>query len=107
MSPLYQDFHLAPVPSVRRFRRGPGQRVLRSPSGTTPALFAALAAVLVSVGVGTLLVSRPLLALLPLAALAAVLLFVDGRARTVFVLLGGMFLPEPFLAKRSLAGGHS
>jgi hypothetical protein len=28
----------------------------------------------------------------PLAALAAVLLFVDGRARTVFVLLGRMFL---------------
>jgi hypothetical protein len=47
---------------------------------------------LLSVAVGTLLVSRPLLALLPLAALATVLLLVDGRARAAFLLFGGMFL---------------
>jgi O-antigen ligase len=54
--------------------------------------FAAVAAVIASLVVGASLVSRPTVALLPVAALAAALLIVDPRARIAFVLFGGLFL---------------
>jgi hypothetical protein len=55
-------------------------------------LGAPLAVVLLSLFVGATLVSRPTLALLPLVALGGVLLLVDGRARILFVLFGGMLV---------------
>ena len=54
--------------------------------GLVPAL------VVVSVAVGLAIVSFPELALLPIALLAAALLLTDGRARTAFVIFGGLLL---------------
>jgi O-antigen ligase len=45
-----------------------------------------------SVVAGTLVVSEPTVALLPVAALAASYMMVDARARIAFVLFGGLFL---------------
>src|ERR671925_425349 len=48
--------------------------------------------ILVSVATGVGLAIEPVLALLPIAALASACLLVDGRARIVFVVLGGLFV---------------
>ena len=53
---------------------------------------ATLGALMVSILVGTQVVSRPGIAFLPVAALAAALLMVDSRARIGLVLFGGLFL---------------
>ena len=55
--------------------------------GVVPALV-----VVVSVAVGLAIVSFPALAPLPIALLAAALLLTDGRARTAFVIFGGLLL---------------
>jgi O-antigen ligase len=51
-----------------------------------------LLALALSVGVGVALVWHPVVALLPLAALVSALLLVNGQARIVFVLFGGLFV---------------
>jgi hypothetical protein len=53
---------------------------------------ATLGALLVSILVGTQVVSRPGVAFVPVAALAAAVLMVDSRARIGLVLFGGLFL---------------
>ena len=53
---------------------------------------AVLGSLLVSILVGTQVVSRPAIAFVPVAALAAAVLIVDPRARIGLVLFGGLFL---------------
>jgi len=52
----------------------------------------ALAAILLSVVVGALIVASPMLAFAPIGLLGGALLLTDGRARTLLVLFGGMLL---------------
>ena len=47
---------------------------------------------LLSVGVGIALVSQPMLAVVPLAALLSAVLLIDGRARLAVVVFGGLFV---------------
>jgi hypothetical protein len=63
-------------------------RATREPLG----VLAAFAASMLSILAGTLLVSKPNFALLPIAALVAALVMVDARARLAVVLFGGLFL---------------
>lgn len=63
-------------------------RATRAPLG----VLAGFAASVVSILAGTLVVSRPSVALLPVAVLAAALLLVDARARIAVVVFGGLFL---------------
>lgn len=65
---------------------------LRSATRAPLDAVAAFAALMVSILAGTLVVSRPSLAFLPIAVLAAALLMVDPRARIAVVLFGGLFL---------------
>jgi O-antigen ligase len=51
-----------------------------------------LAVIALSVLVGALLVANPILAFVPIALLGGALLLTDGRARTPFVVFGGMLL---------------
>jgi O-antigen ligase len=51
-----------------------------------------LAVIALSVLVGALLVANPILAFAPIALLGGALLLTDGRARTPFVVFGGMLL---------------
>lgn len=51
-----------------------------------------LAAISLSVLVGALVAANPMLALAPIALLGAAVLLTDGRARTVFVVFGGMLV---------------
>jgi O-antigen ligase len=51
-----------------------------------------VALILVSVATGVGLAVEPMLAVLPIGALASACLLVDGRARIVFVVLGGLFI---------------
>jgi O-antigen ligase len=67
-------------------------RTLRSSTHTPLGLLAAAASVAASVVVGATVVSRPMLALVPVATLAAALLIVDARARIALVVFGGIFL---------------
>ena len=64
---------------------------IRTPARAPDSAVVAVLALLVSIGVGIAIVWRPVLAVLPLGALLSALLLVEGRARTVFVLLGGLF----------------
>jgi hypothetical protein len=65
---------------------------LRSPTRRPLGVLAAFAVVATSIAAGTLLVSRPAVALLLVAAFAGVLLLVDARARIAFVVFGGLLL---------------
>jgi O-antigen ligase len=65
---------------------------LRSPAGTPLGALGAFAVVTVSIAAGALLVSRPTVALLPVATLAGALLLVDARARIALVVFGGLLL---------------
>jgi O-antigen ligase len=51
-----------------------------------------LAAIALSVLVGALVVASPILAFAPIALLGVALLLADGRARTLFIVFGGMLL---------------
>lgn len=61
-----------------------------SPETRAEVLSVALSS-LVGLYVGAWLAQKPTLAVLPLAALATILLLVDGRVRLAFVLFGGLF----------------
>jgi O-antigen ligase len=58
---------------------------------TAPMAATAVGALVVSVAVGVALAVQPMLALLPIGALASAFLLIDGRARIV-LLLGGLFI---------------
>jgi hypothetical protein len=66
--------------------------VARSPDRPLVGLSGATILVLLSVAVGLALASASHLAYLPIAAIAGLLLLVDGRARILLVLVGGLYL---------------
>jgi hypothetical protein len=93
MTPPYHESSVAQVPSLRGLLGGRAIQALRQPAPYRRALMLAwVAAITTSVMAGTFLVSRPLFALFPVAALAGLLLLLDGRARLLYVLFGGMYV---------------
>jgi len=64
---------------------------VRTPASRVDVAFT-LAAILLSVLVGALIVAKPMLAFAPIAVLGGALLLTDGRARTLFVVFGGMLV---------------
>jgi hypothetical protein len=88
--PTQLQHHRATRPENIGVTALPGR--LRSATRAPLDAVAGFAASMVSILAGTLVVSRPSVALLPIAVLAAALLMIDPRARIAVVLFGGLFL---------------